>query len=329
VVWLKRKTVFVAHATIILMDPDITPEPQQTEQKHFFFRVTTFSKYLALALFVLLPFGGLWAGLQFVPVEMIEVERVVVKEAESNRKLDTSSTNSVGSPGEPCPFERNSSSKYIVSQDQDSEYVVCFGNYLVQRDTSSYFADIRQDTHEKFSVHDISTKDAQDIYGYDDKAFYVNGEVIYTTQDNSFEVYGGGFLRIEDALYGSSPVGLGVITLTEFSLADLETFIYMSGHYGKDKNSVYYSQSKISHVPYANSETFKISQLSLYSEPLGVDGEKLFFGDTFLKGLDASDTVMEGQVIYDSNTLWYETGGCHLPYFIEGELELKDTYYNC
>jgi len=42
--------------------------------------VTPFSKYLALALFVLMPFIGGWVGYHFSPEKVIEVARVVVVE---------------------------------------------------------------------------------------------------------------------------------------------------------------------------------------------------------------------------------------------------------
>lgn len=43
-------------------------------------KVTPLSKYLALALFVILPFLGGWIGYSYAPEKVVEVERVVVKE---------------------------------------------------------------------------------------------------------------------------------------------------------------------------------------------------------------------------------------------------------
>jgi len=50
----------------------------EEEQKNSFFRVTPLSKYLAMALFVVLPFFGGWIGYTFAPVKVVEVEKVVV-----------------------------------------------------------------------------------------------------------------------------------------------------------------------------------------------------------------------------------------------------------
>jgi hypothetical protein len=43
-------------------------------------KVTPLSRYLALALFVILPFLGGWIGYTYAPEKVVEVERVVIKE---------------------------------------------------------------------------------------------------------------------------------------------------------------------------------------------------------------------------------------------------------
>ncbi len=61
------------------------PEINETEG-HFapLKKVTTVSKYLAMALFVILPFLGGWIGYSIAPVKTIEIDRVVVKEETIN-----------------------------------------------------------------------------------------------------------------------------------------------------------------------------------------------------------------------------------------------------
>lgn len=54
-------------------------EPQKLNQ---FNTVTTFSKALAAALFILLPFVGLFVGYTFAPQKVVEVERIMLKEKE-------------------------------------------------------------------------------------------------------------------------------------------------------------------------------------------------------------------------------------------------------
>lgn len=65
---------------------DMNPEEnfQETEQveeitpvKHVLHTATPLSKYLALALFIILPFIGGWIGYSYSPSKVVEVERVV------------------------------------------------------------------------------------------------------------------------------------------------------------------------------------------------------------------------------------------------------------
>ncbi len=45
--------------------------------------ITPFSKYLAMTLFIILPFLGGWIGYTYAPEKVVEVERVVVEEVEN------------------------------------------------------------------------------------------------------------------------------------------------------------------------------------------------------------------------------------------------------
>ena len=55
-----------------------SPEPQ-SEQKNVLTKVTPVSKYLAMALFILMPFIGGYIGYQNAPERVIEIEKVVSK----------------------------------------------------------------------------------------------------------------------------------------------------------------------------------------------------------------------------------------------------------
>jgi hypothetical protein len=62
------------------MEPEeTTAETQQLSPLH---TVTSLSKYLAMALFIVLPFLGGWIGYTYAPGKVVEVERVVVNEVE-------------------------------------------------------------------------------------------------------------------------------------------------------------------------------------------------------------------------------------------------------
>ena len=54
-----------------------TPEVTETSR---LYQVTPLSKYLAMVLFVILPFVGGYIGYTFAPEKVVEVEKVVVKE---------------------------------------------------------------------------------------------------------------------------------------------------------------------------------------------------------------------------------------------------------
>ncbi len=60
---------------------------QESENKSVLNEVTSFSKYLALVLFIALPFVGGWVGYTFAPEKIIEVEKVVVREAETEKVI--------------------------------------------------------------------------------------------------------------------------------------------------------------------------------------------------------------------------------------------------
>ncbi len=52
-------------------------------------KVTTVSKYLALSLFIVLPFLGGWIGYTYAPEKVVEVERVVIKEVVIEKEVET------------------------------------------------------------------------------------------------------------------------------------------------------------------------------------------------------------------------------------------------
>ena len=56
------------------------PQQSSEETKSVWTTVTPLSKYLAMLLFVALPFIGGYIGYTFAPVEVVEVDKVVVKE---------------------------------------------------------------------------------------------------------------------------------------------------------------------------------------------------------------------------------------------------------
>lgn len=68
------------------MPPDNNSQvDEQTSEVHEASRlhqVTPLSKYLAMTLFIILPFVGGWIGYMYAPEKVVEVERVIVEEVE-------------------------------------------------------------------------------------------------------------------------------------------------------------------------------------------------------------------------------------------------------
>ncbi len=66
------------------MEPEINNKTvvQEVAEKSGLHIVTPLSKYLAMVLFIILPFVGGWIGYHYAPEKVVEVEKVVVKEIE-------------------------------------------------------------------------------------------------------------------------------------------------------------------------------------------------------------------------------------------------------
>lgn len=62
------------------MEPEQTPNVEKGSQFENLKKVTPLSKYLAMVLFIILPFFGGWIGYMYAPEKVIEVEKIVVKE---------------------------------------------------------------------------------------------------------------------------------------------------------------------------------------------------------------------------------------------------------
>lgn len=75
------------------MEPEQTSEIEEVEEKSNFNKVTPLSKYLAMALFIAMPFIGGWVGYTYAPEKIVEVEKVVVVEKEPETEIIESNSN--------------------------------------------------------------------------------------------------------------------------------------------------------------------------------------------------------------------------------------------
>lgn len=62
-------------------------ETLQKQKTNFFTEVTPLSKFLAMALFIALPFVGFWFGYKYAPEKVVEVEKIVLKEFDVDNNL--------------------------------------------------------------------------------------------------------------------------------------------------------------------------------------------------------------------------------------------------
>jgi hypothetical protein len=123
-----------------------TQKEVQTKQVSPLYQVTSLSKYLALALFVILPFLGGWIGYNYAPDKVVEVERTVIKEVE---KVAVEETDKI---------------TYVEAQETEEGY-----NFFVNKKTGltfiypETFTVIENDTEVSLSSININ------FHKYDDK----------------------------------------------------------------------------------------------------------------------------------------------------------------
>lgn len=85
------------------MEPETNNEvSQEDEALNSFNTVTPLSKYLAIVLFVILPFVGGWVGYQYAPEKVVEIERIV--EVERTAEVDTLFSNNTEEEVVSCEF---------------------------------------------------------------------------------------------------------------------------------------------------------------------------------------------------------------------------------
>jgi hypothetical protein len=95
------------------------PENLNQEESHLapLQKITPLSKYLALALFIILPFLGGWIGYTYAPEKVMEIERVVVKEVPAEPTTDVSVLNDSGSLGAEISDSQTSGVVFPKSQE--------------------------------------------------------------------------------------------------------------------------------------------------------------------------------------------------------------------
>lgn len=104
--------------------------------KNKYMEITPLSKYLAMVLFVILPFVGGWVGYSYAPVKTIEVEKVIVqkvggqsedtvqREFDAQNTPDYSSTEVLYTYMKEEGAVESPSGKYLAMVEEDELYVI-------------------------------------------------------------------------------------------------------------------------------------------------------------------------------------------------------------
>lgn len=105
-------------------------------------KVTPVSKYLAMALFIILPFVGGWIGYSYAPEKVIEVERIVVKETQKQAGVEMD----VASNSLRVAEAENLSNLYLPVQ-VDGVYMVEFDNEVLKFNLSNEYVVFKPDAY--------------------------------------------------------------------------------------------------------------------------------------------------------------------------------------
>ncbi|MCA9362736.1 hypothetical protein KC851_00210 [Candidatus Kaiserbacteria bacterium] len=134
------------------MEPEqITEQIEETSYapENNFHKITPLSKYLALALFVLLPFVGGWVGYQYAPEKIVEIERVVEVEKVVINEVDKSPSTSDVTPA-------NTVSYVSIKENQD-EYSIYDSINIAFNFASESVIDTSEQKRELYLIDDSNT----------------------------------------------------------------------------------------------------------------------------------------------------------------------------
>lgn len=102
----RKKTPFMGVFSCynLFMNPELNSQDVEVEQKPSALNsVTPLSKYLAMILFIIMPFIGGWIGYTYTPVKIVEVEILVLEKSlirEEGNQIDLNSTTATTLSGE-------------------------------------------------------------------------------------------------------------------------------------------------------------------------------------------------------------------------------------
>lgn len=296
----------------------VTPEIETTKSP--LHTVTPLSKYLALGLFIILPFLGGWIGYMYALEKIIEVETVVEVEKKTttvpfssiDKKFYTDDISYLSAGGGVVfVLEGNTLfwesghhgdgwSSTVVSNPDTLEYVahgiLTDGNnvYSITPDPgiSSLVAEEGINVLKSDSIDLLIN--GQSVYGFHVRGPYasLSDEPIKTANPESVTVVGGNYFKDRDSVYHLEVFD----DITEVKGADATSFQALELGFGADKNAVFYRHEKLE----------------------GVDPKVV----TFTEG-DYPRFMIAG------DRAWAPYGGCDIPSYKEIPISELESYTHC
>ena len=119
------------------MNPEDTHKAQLESKFQNIHKVTPLSKYLAMILFVTLPFIGGWVGYTFTPEKVIEIEKVIYK-SHQTEKVEGDNSSASHEPKPTLP---------TLAKEGDNQL-----NYFYSNDSSRYLDSSKYSEFEGFNI---------------------------------------------------------------------------------------------------------------------------------------------------------------------------------
>lgn len=294
-------------------------------------KVTPLSKYLALTLFIVLPFIGGWIGYMYAPEKMVEVEKTVEINSVAQKETNEQPCNSV---------MKNNSPLYIRTL-SNNEKVVCNKSSVLPGADPQTFTFLAQ--YEPVLVGAEmygGGSDYEGVLAFDKNNFYINGKEVYSVSDGTFELYANsdtkdglypGWIRLKNTLYVLNPADLESWLLEPMpDVFDLDTFKIIGSRYIKDSTHVYFVNQLLKAEP----DNFYLVENDLLDYPLGISGSEVYYNGNFLEGISASSMsiepiasgVTESFYIKDADTIYFNRPVCNFAELEKGTFEELDSY---
>lgn len=287
----------------------------QTEPKSTLHQVTPLSKYLALALFVILPFIGGWIGYTYAPIKVEEVEKIVYKE------IETAETQPDSIPSDSKSFPVND---------------IFWDLEIYLSDSRLYW---KHDYQDKWSVQEIISPETLQYVGFgvfkDDLKIYSLGYLSGTEDLSPNEQIEIVSEKGQDLIVNGNKVfalvsEMSLPVLAEIEGIDAKEFEVIGGGYVKDAASVFFMGANTWRLEFANPDVFETYLPDSENDKfiLGVSGDNVYYKYKLLEGISYSEMTVENfnSIIRDADTVWFSSGNCHFGDFTKGELDKIDTY---